>query len=152
MNRTIGNIINKELDKTILNNEIFKQISESDIEYLSKETQDSMIQYRNSSDGPQISKQLWKNLLIDSICILKVNDSREKIYNDSKSSNKFIENYSKIRKSSSFGIDEIDNYFNDFIEFERALYGSDEHYRDHVEHVLQVWALGLSLISHNTFL
>ena len=98
------------------------------------------------------SKELWKNLLIDAICVLKINDSRERIYTDSKNDmTLFSSNFDRIRKTSSYGIDEIGNYFNDFIEFESVLYGTDKHYRDHVKHVLQVWAIGIGLLSSCEF-
>ena len=151
MNKFIGNIVNRILNKEYLNNDVIKQIAESNFKFLSDQSKELLLTYINSND-PLIAIDLWKNLLIDSICILKVNDSREKLYNDSKDLELFVDNFSKIRKSSSFGIDEIVKYFADFIEFERVLYGTDEHYRDHVDHVLQVWAIGISLICHNEFI
>ena len=83
---------------------------------------------------------------------MKVNDSRERIYKESeKDTDKFIEKFESIRMSSSYGIDEIDSYYDDFIDFESVLYGTDDHYRDHVNHVIQVWAVGLSLLDHHKF-
>ena len=89
---------------------------------------------------------------MDAICILKVNDAREKLYKDSEANlNNFTKHFDAIRKTNTYGINEIDKYFSDFIEFERVLYGTDDHYRDHVEHVLQVWAIGISLLRHHSF-
>ena len=138
------------LTKQRLDDDIFKQLKEHELSFISQESRESINGYiENSLDA---SKSLWKNLLIDAICILKVNDSREKIYNDVKENiPKFKENFKTIRLTNSYGINEIANYIEDFIKFESVLYGTDEHYRDHVEHVLQVWAIGISLISHNKF-
>jgi len=151
MNKTVGNIVNKTLTKDYLGNEIFKQLGESDCIYFSEVTKNMMTSYKSSQE-PQLAFDLWKNLIIDAICILKINDYREKLYEDSKDIKQLTNSFDKIRKASSFGIHEIANYFEDFIQFEKVLYGTDEHYRDHVDHVLQVWAMGISLISHNNLL
>lgn len=151
MNKTVGYIKGRTLSKEYLGNEVFKQLGESDCIYFSRETRSQLSRYTSTQD-PQLAFDLWKNLLIDSVCILKINDYREKLYEDSKDIGKLSTSFDKIRKASSFGIDEITSYFRDFIEFEKVLYGTDEHYRDHVDHVLQVWAMGISLISHNDLL
>lgn len=150
----IGNLINIKLQKSI-NDQIIKQISDSKEEFifLSSESKESLKEYYNQKNSDlKIAKKLWKDLLIDSVSILKINDSREKIYDDSsKNKNILLEKFSSIRKSNSYGIDEIDKYFDDFIEFESVLYGMDRHYRDHINHVIQVWAIGVGLIYHNNF-
>lgn len=43
-------------------------------------------------------------------------------------------------------MEEIAKYFDDFVAYEAVLYGMNKYYRDHKKHVLQVWALGVSLI------
>lgn len=151
MNNTVGYIKGRTLSKEHIGNEVFKQLGESDYIYFSKETRSQLLSYTSSED-PKLAFDLWKNLLIDAVCILKINDYREKLYEDSKNLDTLSVNFDKIRKASSFGVDEIANYFEDFIQFEKVLYGTDEHYRDHVDHVLQVWAIGISLISHNNLL
>lgn len=146
----IANILSKDLKKC-LEKDVFKRIAVSPTEFpfLSDSTKKSMENYMQKKDLKS-SKKLWKNLLMDSICILKVNDARESMYSTAKKNKKlFIDNFDSIRKTSSYGINEIDKYFDDFIEFESVLYGTDKHYRDHVDHVLNVWAIGISLISHN---
>jgi hypothetical protein len=148
MTNNIGNIINRTLSKEYLNNEVFKQVADSDLPFLSKSTKKCFAEY--SSNGNQDNaKQLWKNLLIDAICTLKINDSREKIFLDSEKDIKILlDNWEIIRKTNTYGIDELDEYFDDFIKFETVLYGTDELYRDHVEHVLQVWGIGICLIEN----
>lgn len=151
MNKTIRNtLLSVPLNKDRLYDDVIKQIAESDIPYISKASKDNLLLFKiNDIDN---LKKLWKDLLIDSICVLKINDSREKIYTDAKDyPAKFLSHFEDIRLTSSYGIDEISNYFDDFIAFESVLYGTDEHYRDHVDHVLQVWAIGVSLLSSNKF-
>lgn len=143
----IKSIIDSDL-KTCLTDCVFSQLSDMDsITFISNPSKKAIKAYIEDSNLEK-SKELWKNLLIDSICILKVNDDREKLYKDSKDN---IANFPKlfedIRKSSSYGISELSDYFDDFIEFESVLYGTDKHYRDHVGHVLHVWAIGIGLIN-----
>ncbi|RLD82544.1 MAG: hypothetical protein DRJ10_04935 [Bacteroidetes bacterium] len=151
MNEKIGNIINRFLNKEHLNNEIFKQVADSDYAFLSKESTRCFKEY--IQDGNlEHAKQLWKSLLIDAISTLKINDSREKIYSDSKNNIKELkDNWENIRKTNTYGINELEIYFDDFISFETVLYGTDEHYRDHVEHVLQVWGIGIGLLENFNF-
>jgi hypothetical protein len=40
----------------------------------------------------------------------------------------------------------LNKYFEDFIEYESVLYGMNKYYRDHKNHVLQVWAIGIGLL------
>lgn len=149
----ISKITGKDL-KSSLENDVFRQIENlnSELPFISDSTIKSLSLYREQKKDLKSSKELWKNLIIDSICILKVNDSRERIYDASKAKeDNFKNGFEDIRKTSSYGIDEISIYFDDFVKFESVLYGTDEHYRDHVGHVLQVWAIGISLLSHNKF-
>lgn len=151
MTEKIGNIINRVLNKDHLNNEVFKQVADSSLPFISSTTRECLNNYVKNGNLSN-SKQLWKNLLIDSICTLKVNDSREKIYIDSKNDvNELKHNWETIRTANTYGINELDIYFDDFIKFEAVLYGTDEHYRDHVEHVLQVWGIGICLIENFDF-
>jgi hypothetical protein len=142
-------LLNIELSSDTLYNNVFKQIGEStSLPFISSKTKLGMLNY--NKDDINLLKSLWKNLLIDSICVLKINDSRERIYQDSRNNpQKLYDNFNTIRLTSSYGINEISKYFDDFVEFESVLYGADSHYRDHVNHVLQVWAIGISLITHN---
>ena len=151
---TIKDIINVNLNRDTLGNSIFKQIAESEKEFqfISKESKESIKDYINSKViDREKTKNVWKNLLMDSVALLKINDSREKIYLDSKDNIELLlENFHYIRKTNSYGIDEIARYFDDFDVFESVLYGLDRYYRDHINHVLQVWAIGIGLIYHST--
>jgi len=151
MKNTILNTLKAvPLTKTRLYDDVFKKIADSQIPYISKASKSNLSKF--NKDNLITLKELWKNLLIDSICVLKINDSREKIYADAKANpTKFLDHFEDIRLTSSYGIDEISKYFDDFIDFESVLYGTDEHYRDHVDHVLQVWAIGISMLSNNKF-
>ncbi len=143
----IEDIVGKKLDVAYLKEAVFRQIADSEnSNFISQSTKNSLRAYVDDSNIVA-SKNLWKDLLIDAIAILKINDYREKIYNDAKKDNNgFFAAFEDIRKTNSYGINEIDKYFDEFIEFESVLYGIDKHYRNHVEHVLQVWAIGISLI------
>lgn len=142
--------------------------------FLSTESRDSLSDYialRNTKNA----KALWKNLLVDAICLLKINDGREKLYSDTKdifdnelgekqtsddsgkeasqkeesSDHFFLKHFSQIRRISTYGIEEVAKYFDDFVAFEKVLYGTGEFYRDHIHHVLQVWGLGVGLLWAN---
>lgn len=131
---------------------VFKQIFEDNKNvFVSKAGKNALKEY--SKDKSEINaKRFWKELLIDSICLLKMNDGREKLSDDvSKIYNErdlhgFNSLFDKVRRESSYGIDELGKYFDDFIEFESVLYGTGEFYRDHVHHVLEVWGVGIGLL------
>ncbi|MDR0605066.1 MAG: hypothetical protein LBG80_12255 [Bacteroidales bacterium] len=153
---TVKDITKIELNNDSLKNNVFKQIADSnenEFVFVSKESKQSIKKYIDTKNlDISLAKEVWKNLLIDSISMLKINDSRERLYGDSINHTKeLLENFSHIRKTSSYGIDEIDKYFNDFIDFEAVLYGMNKQYRDHINHVLQVWAIGIGLIDHAKF-
>lgn len=144
----IKDIINENLDEGLLNRHIFSHIAgQNENIYSSNSSKDAIKKYE-SNGNKENAKKLWKELLIDSICLLKINDKREKLYIDlqSKTANAFHEKFSKIRHRSSYGIDELDTYFDDFVEYESVLYGTGDYYRDHIHHVLQVWAIGIGLM------
>lgn len=126
---------------------IFQKIESSNVPYLSSDTITCLKKYRRKNRTLDDVKNIWKSLLIDAISILKINDGREKIY-DGLSKGEILtrDKFDKIRKISSYGIDELGSYLYDFIEFESVLYGTEKHYRDHVNHVFQVWATGIVLL------
>ncbi len=149
-------LVNKNLDKDLLCKEVLSVVIENENNYYFSSTTVNLIKkYSNKSLTLKLDdvKSLWKNILIDSISFLKVNDCREKLFNSAKEiisksdgEKEFLREFSKVSKISSFGIDELDKYFNDFVDFEKVLYGAIDSYRDHVDHVIQVWAMGLALI------
>ena len=150
-----------------LTNTVFKEIIDKDlILFLSEDTKDALKSFysinkelnqeKNKND---VIKNLWKNLLIDSICFLKLNDKREKLHistnclyeedqavGKTEFKKKFIKNFKKVRKLSSFGIDGLSKYFDEFLNFESVLYGTEKYYRDHVDHVINVWGIGVGLL------
>lgn len=46
----------------------------------------------------------------------------------------------------AYGVDELSDYFEKYINFEAMLYGGGKYYRDHVIHVFRVWLLGLDTL------
>lgn len=76
---------------------------------------------------------LWNMLIEKSIICLRFFDKREP----------FMDNG---RHQYVYGMDKLNEYHKNYIEFEGVLYGSDAYYRDHVFHVIRVWMLGIYLI------
>lgn len=151
------NIKEKDLDRKEIKSNVFEQIyNDENNLFVSKTTKISLREYSEPSDDKKkdtkkLAKTLWKNLLKDAICLLKINDSREKLYQATESllkesEDEFKAKFDSIRKTSSYGIDELASYFDDFVEFESVLYGTGEFYRDHIHHVLQVWGVGVGLL------
>jgi hypothetical protein len=145
----------ENLDEIWVKDNILKTLEENKPKYLSTESKDSLAAYVSNEKAPKATKELWLNLLIDAVTLLKINDSREKIYGDFQKSkdarDNFDAHFSKVRKTNSFGMEELSGYLDDFISFESMLYGADNHYRDHMNHVFQVWAIGWELLKENSF-
>lgn len=155
----IKTILDQNLESSLINDVFDKLKDASEIPFLTDTSTINIQKYVDKTAKEEDIKELWKSLLIDAICFLKINDTREKYNKSSKSifgagesdilkQKTFIKKFSSNRKLSSYGIDDISKYFDDFIKFESVLYGNDEYYRDHVDHVIQVWAMGISLIKH----
>lgn len=82
--------------------------------------------------------ELWNNLIEKSIICLRFFDKREPFMDNGK--HQYV-----------YGMDKLNEYHKNYIDFEGVLYGSDAYYRDHVFHVIRVWMLGVYLIlSGNT--
>ena len=92
-----------------------------------------------NSDEYQIFKveekivNIWNKLLKKSIICLRYFDTREP----------FINSEDK-KKPLAYGVNELSSYFSQYTEFETTLYGSVDHYRDHVIHVFRVWLIGIN--------
>lgn len=82
-------------------------------------------------------KELWPLLIRKSILCLRYFDRREP----------FIEKGEK--SPHAYGVKELNDYFDQYTEFEKTLYGSAKYYRDHVMHVFRVWVLGLNILFRN---
>lgn len=145
-NSIIGEFLDEHWSKNFIND-----LLTSEPIFLSSKTLEYLKTYNEAPHNSQNTKQLWNNLLIDSVCLLKLNDSREFIYKElKKDSSLFNEKqFDEIRETSSYGIDELGKYLDDFVDFEAVLYGSDNHYRDHINHVIQVWIVGLGIIQNH---
>jgi hypothetical protein len=154
----IDAILKCNLNTEIINKNVIGQIeSDQNNIFFSKVTKNSMKAYINDKlNNNKTAIGLWKNLLIDSICLLKMNDNREKLYDLFKriyttKKDEFCDNFDTIRLMSSYGIDELEKYFEDYVNFESVLYGTNKHYRDHILHLLQVWGIGIGLLgSHES--
>lgn len=79
-------------------------------------------------------KSLWKTLIKKSIICLRYFDNREP-----------FQDYAN-KKPIAYGINELNKYFERYIEFEQLLYGGVKYYRDHVIHVFRVWMLGINIL------
>ena len=76
---------------------------------------------------------LWNVLIEKSIICLRFFDKREPFMDNGK--HQYV-----------YGMDKLNEYHKNYIDFEGILYGSDAYYRDHVFHVIRVWMLGIYLI------
>lgn len=160
MPNIFDSITNKKLDKRLLIKTVLKKIVDSNVDSsfcYSKTTKDTLRQYIRTVDSfsSENVRILWKSILMDSISFLKINDKREKLNSSTEfylsqenGKETFQSKFDAISRTSSFGIDELDKYFDEFVDFEKVLYGTIDSYRSHVEHVIQVWAIGLALIDY----
>jgi hypothetical protein len=84
---------------------------------------------------------LWQLLIEDAITYLKMSDSREW-------REKFGTPGAKEQRSSlkAFGVEKLKDYFAQFMEFEKVLYGAVRYYHEHTLHVFRVWMLGALLL------
>ena len=112
------------LDSTLLKKIDEISIQDSDDEY-------KIFQYIDTV------KEIWKLAIEKSIKCLRFFDLREP----------FLDNDSK--HPVAYGVDDLKDYFEKYIEFEKMLYGGGKYYRDHVIHVFRVWLLGLDLLLAN---
>lgn len=91
-------------------------------------------------------RQLWKDLITDAVNVLKWHDDRERP-RDTKL--RYSEWLTETFGHVAFGIEELDSYFREFIEFERLLYSAEQYYRDHFLHVVRVWLIGMFIMTQD---
>lgn len=117
------------LDKDVLNElqELNNAIKDDD-DYSIFESNDKVI-------------KLWNNLIIKAIKCLRFNDSREPFKKQTRID----------KKPLAYGVEELFEYYKDYIEFEKVLYGGASYYRDHVLHVFRVWMLGVKALAEDNF-
>ncbi len=84
---------------------------------------------------------LWKTLIEKAIKCLRYCDEREPF--------KEAEEKGEKKVPKAYGIDELKEYYDKYVEFERLLYGSNRYYRDHVIHVFRTWLSGIVLMVKN---
>lgn len=81
-----------------------------------------------------IIKELWSILINKSIICLRYFDMREP----------FIQKEEK--QPYAYGMKNLTEFFDQYTDFEDALYGGAKFYRDHVMHVFRVWLLGMVVL------
>lgn len=86
-------------------------------------------------------KELWTLLIEKAIICLRYYDDREPF--------KPKDGLSTNKEPYAYGVNELKNYFERYVEYEDVLYGSVSYYRDHVVHVFRVWILGLRQLLYN---
>lgn len=81
---------------------------------------------------------LWRELLKKAIKCLRYYDKREPFHDSSEN-----------KRPIAYGVDSLNQYYIEYGEFERILYGSSQYYRDHVIHVFRTWLTGIHLLTRN---
>lgn len=81
--------------------------------------------------------ELWGLLISKAIRCLRYFDDREP----------FMHNTEKMPKA--YGLDELNEYYTKYRDFENMLYGSSQYYRDHVVHVFRTWLSGIECMVKN---
>ena len=85
--------------------------------------------------------KLWITLIKKSIQCLRFFDTRELFQQDECD----LEENSK--RIGAYGIKSLEDYQASYAKFESMLYGSNEHYRDHVFHSVRVWLIGVFVLT-----
>lgn len=107
-----------------------------------------------TSINPDSLRATWKELLIQAIHFLRINDCRERAFLKDWSAEWDLKNKTSMdvpradvaAKLNTYGIEDLSKYFDQFTDFEATLYGAESHYRDHVTHPVYVWLLGLRFL------
>jgi hypothetical protein len=103
----------------------------------------------------------WESLLLSALHFLKINDQRERAYlkdhsleekdrweDDNKTTWK-TPGADRNQGLNVYGFGELNEYFREFSAFESMLYGAERFYRDHLQHPLRVWLIGLNILRSN---
>ncbi len=152
-------IFGKEIQRLIKGNQTFHQRTKYLLLFISKASKKTLEQaFKDDSSVVNLESintkdlsNIWKELIIDAIHFLRINDARERSFlarpqNGNKKN--AIEDGESVRKLNAYGIEELYSYFNEFTNFESVLYGADKYYRDHVQHPLYVWLIGLQILGN----
>jgi len=97
---------------------------------------------------------VWRTLIIDAVHFLRINDCRERAFLVSRTGDADLSNKTTMETPgaeqgaslNAYGIEELQDYFSEFTNFESTLYGADRYYRDHIQHPIRVWLIGLNLL------
>ncbi len=104
--------------------------------------------------SPTKLRWMWKTLLIEAIHFLRINDCRERAFlrdrdqpwSQANKTHMGDEGAADAARLNAYGIEALSKYFERFNDFESTLYGVDRHYRDHIEHPVHVWLLGMHVL------
>lgn len=104
-----------------------------ELDTLISDTADDYEIYRHRD----IVDELWGALLEKAIKCLRYFDRREP--------------FSKKEKKTpiAYGIEDLKEYYSQYTEFEKVLYGTGRYYRDHVIHVFRTWLSGVEQLTKN---
>lgn len=130
------------LDDKNLVPELKKRLADKRLTFITSEScQRSLRSLKKKEIAHKSALKLWQPLIENAIAYLKRSDPRE-----------WTEGYgvpSREEEKSSlkaFGVEKLNDYFVQFREFEKILYGAEKYYHDHTRHVLRVWILGAILL------
>jgi len=90
--------------------------------------------------------QIWKSLIIDAINFLRINDARERSFLNGSGEKTSTLDTTNTNTLNAYGVEELYSYFEQFTDFELILYGADRSYRDHIQHPLFVWLIGMKIL------
>jgi len=83
-------------------------------------------------------KELWRLLMDKAVKCLRFFDEREPYQK-------------KDKEPVAYGMEDLNNYFEKYFDFEGLLYGSSKFYRDHVLHVFRTWLMGIYILITQKF-
>lgn len=142
----------KNIHSFVNNNKDFHEKTKFILLFISKASKKKLkkvlnnSQKKSSKDTRTDELELWKGIIIDAINFLRINDARERSFlNENEKST--VEDTADVRELNAYGVEELYAYFKEFTNFESILYGSDEFYRDHVQHPLFVWLMGIHILT-----
>jgi len=132
----------RQLEDKNLVPELKKRLTDRRLAFITSEDCQRYLSSLNEGEiDHESASELWQPLFENAIAYLKRSDPRE-----------WAEDYgepSTIEEKSSlkaFGVEKLNEYFVQFREFEKILYGAEKYYHEHTRHVFRVWILGALLL------
>lgn len=135
----------ERLDDANLVPELQKRVKDGRLPFIAEDCQKQIEALRLTEDEKQLdhksASRLWQPLIENAVTYLKMSDPREwaEEYGEPSS----VEEVSSLK---AFGIEKLNDYFVQFREFEKMLYGAEKYYHEHTLHVFRVWVLGTLLL------